>query len=800
MSFTRRETLALAVALPILAAEVADAETPVSIDPRAPVHSHPPLNVVVQKDGVQAKGYRYASPKLRTAPEKAKWIGLGEVSVKAPVVLFRREFQLSEIPREAVASLSADISYRLWVNGKLASRGPSDIGMDYNRTPSGKWFFEVSDLTALLKRGANVLAVEVFAQPLIGWEGSRQPGHLLCELLNGEKVIIATDMEWRVRTSDHWSHREGRWSCDLEREPNGWRQSGFKGEGWSSAKEVPNSWLPLVQSEIPARMEVVYPHLEFKRISPNVSLTGGKFPISITGQGEFSVRYDRILSAFIGLRVRGGKGGTLHIEPNEPDAPGYHRAVDMLLTGAEQTVELPFLDSYSVINLRATGLQEPLEIMDVISVFASQPVAYRGAFECNDPELNRLWNVCRWSTQICLQTHHLDSPHHQEPISDPGDYMILSLNNYAAFFQPALARQDLRKYAWIMGQCKNQVFHTSYALLWLQMLMDYFDHTGDEALIRELAPAVFSLIDTFTGYLGKNGLVSESPNYMFMDWVEIAGFPGHHPPAVIGQGYLTAFYYRALEDARRVAKLVGEPKREAECVRLRLEVKESFQRELWSEGKSFYRDGKPFQTSVPPGQWLPADKEIETFTSHVNILAVLYDIAPKETRSAILERAMAIEAFTCQPYFMHFVFEAMAHAGLFQKLALNQMKRWKIVEETQSLREMWTVGDLSHGWGATPLRQLSRHVLGVSLLEPGGKRIAISPKPCGLTHAKGVVPLPMGDVKVEWFVVNDGMNLKIEIPKGCVAEVSLPGLTKTAKSGVSRYHVFYQPGFSQTST
>ncbi len=789
MPLSRRETLALAVALPILAAEGADASVPVSIDPRAPVHSHPPLDVVVQKEGVQAKGYRYMPTKLIQAPEKAQWIGLAEIQVKAPVVLFRREFRLTEVPREAVASLSADISYRLWVNGKLASRGPADIGMDYNRTPAGKWFFDVCDLTPLLKRGVNVLGFEVFAQPLIGWEGSRQPGHLLCELRDGEKILIATDSQWQIKATDHWSQRDGRWRCDPEREPKGWRQSGFKGEGWSSAKVVQNRWLPLVQSEIPARMEVAYPHSEFKRISAKVNATNGDFPVSITGQGDFSVRYDRVIPAFIGLRVRGGKGGTLHIEPNEPDAPGHNRAVDILLSGAEQTVELPFLDSFSVINLRATGLQESLEILDVKSVYASQPVAYRSAFECSDLELTRLWNVCRWATQICMQTHHLDSPHHQEPISDPGDYLIISLVNYAAFFQPALTRQDLRKYAWIMGQCKNQVFHTSYALLWLQMLTDYFDHTGDEALIRELAPAVFSLIDTFTGYRGKNGLLSESPNYMFMDWVDIAGFPGHHPPAVIGQGYLTAFYYRALEDVRRVAKLVGEPSREAECVRLRSEVKSAFERELWSEGKGLYRDGKPFQTSVPPGQWLPADKEIETFTSHVNILAVLYDLAPKERSAAILEKAMASEAFTCQPYFMHFVFEALAHAGLFEKHAIKQMKRWKIVEETQSLREMWAVGDLSHAWGATPLRQLSRHVLGVSLLEPGGKRVAITPKSCGLTHAKGAVPLPIGDVKVEWAVANGGMNLKIEIPKGCVAEVSLPGLTKTVEAGKARFRV-----------
>ena len=57
------------------------------------------------------------------------------------------------------------------------------------------------------------------------------------------------------------------------------------------------------------------------------------------------------------------------------------------------------------------------------------------------------------------------------------------------------------------------------------------------------------------------GLISEAPNYMFMDWVSINGIACHHPPAVIGQGYLTAFYYRGLGDAKRVAELVGDATR-----------------------------------------------------------------------------------------------------------------------------------------------------------------------------------------------------------------------------------------------
>ena len=93
---------------------------------------------------------------------------------------------------------------------------------------------------------------------------------------------------------------------------------------------------------------------------------------------------------------------------------------------------------------------------------------------------------------------------------------------------------------------------------------------------------------------------------------------------------------------------------------------------------------------------------------------------------------------------MHWVFQAIDHAGLFEKYGTAQMRRWQIVRETQSFREMWPGGDLSHGWCSTPLVQMSGRVLGVTPAEPGFRRIAIRPALCDLTWAKGSVPTPHG--------------------------------------------------------
>jgi len=307
-----------------------------------------------------------------------------------------------------------------------------------------------------------------------------------------------------------------------------------------------------------------------------------------------------------------------------------------------------------------------------------------------------------------------------------------------------------------------------------------------------MAPYVHELMDKYDSWRGANGLVSEAPNYMFMDWVTIAGFGCHHPPAVIGQGYLTAFYYHGMEMASRVADLTGEPTRIEKYKQQRAALAAAFNRELWVADKGLYRDGKPFVTHVKPGKWLPADKDIETFSPHVNLLAVLYDLAPPAQHAAIVEKVMAEQPLNTQPWFMHWVFQSLDHAGLFDRFGTQQMRRWQIVPETQSFHEMWHGGDLSHGWCSTPLVQMSARVLGVTPTAPGFKTLAIRPAICDLAWARGSVPTPHGDVFVSWKWSDDQLALDVTIPDGTEADVILPAKTEHVKAGKHSFSSTYK--------
>jgi hypothetical protein len=720
--------------------------------------TYPGMTIAVDAEGASTPGYAFTNDVQKPTPWRAHWIwgGTGDKNV-----LFRREVVLSQAPQKVAAWVSADRKYRLYVNGQLVSRGPVDIGTDFVGGSTRHWFYDTRDLTSRFTAGTNVIAVEVFSDWPIGYTISRgNPGLILeaeATLPDGRVEVIQTDAQWLSLPAPQYS---GANVYRADREPSGWRDAGFPVNGWSAAREVADIWSPLVPSEMPPLMESDYPALRVDGL-PESRL--------ITSNTTFRVVFDRVLSAYPFIKVKGGKGAHLAIRGTQ--------SAEMILGGGEgvQSYEFPFLAEIApVLTIEAKDVTTPVEIIEVGAHFTSQPVDYRGAFECNDEFLNRVWKVSRWAVQICMQTHHLDSPNHQEPISDPGDYVIESMISHYAFGQPWLARQDVRKFAWILKDEKYANFHISYSIGWVQMLLDYYDYTGDDSLVREMAPYVHELMDTYATWRGTNGLISEAPNYMFMDWVQIAGFNCHHPPAVIGQGYLTAFYYHGMDMASRVAVITGDSARADMYSKRRAEIAEAFNRELWVDAKGLYRDGKPFQTHVKPSQWLPEDKAIETFSPHVNLLAVLYDLAPGERHRDIVNKILAEPQLNTQPWFMHWVFQSMDHAGLFERYGTAQMRRWKIVPETQSFREMWNDGDLSHGWCSTPLVQMSARILGLMPAEPGWKRIAIRPHLCDLQWARGAVPTPFGLVKVSWKLEETRWTLDTTIPAGARAEVFPP--------------------------
>jgi hypothetical protein len=85
-----------------------------------------------------------------------------------------------------------------------------------------------------------------------------------------------------------------------------------------------------------------------------------------------------------------------------------------------------------------------------------------------------------------------------------------------------------------------------------------------------------------------------------------------------------------------------------------------------------------------------------------------------------------------------------------------------------------------HGWSGAIAGTLAHHVLGVQILEPGGRRVALRPRLGPLASVEGTVPTPLGPVDAVW----SRDRARIAIPPGMRAEVAWADRHVTLGPGV----------------
>jgi alpha-L-rhamnosidase len=757
-------------------------------------------NVVADSTGIHCEPIDFSPEKLPSKKSwQGQWIWLNEgkypdfqktattwvgdqKSAKRYRTLFRKSFVLEQMPQQAVLFVSGDVSFRLYLNDKLVATGPANIGSDYeDSVPPEHWFYSSFSVKDHVRPGENQIAVEVFSRSFALSETTSGQGRLVCDLeFDGAPPAVYTDASWLAHPDTSFDKQDGWLNFDANKELAGWRELDFDETHWEAASvQCPVDTDYLIPSEIPNPMRHSLQPDAIQILTNTVAkeLSSIDFAATIFKNDELVFDYTRNKTASVKFSVDANAGDVVLVSPHEKLDHDPNRPFKFTCRNGTNDFETPFLCSFRFLKVKVNS-EKGLKINSFQANFCSYPVHYAGEFACSDSFFTKLWDVTRWTTQNCMNDMFYDSPKHQEPIACTGDYLIESMINYYSFGDPWLVRQNLLKTARMLEKKEYDMFHTSYSLLWVQMLNVYFQHTGDDELVNELLPHVHKLLTLFETYLDDRFLLSQAPDYMFMDWISIEKFNAHHPPAVIGMGYLTAFYYKALIDAARLNESAGNCEKQEKYLTLATKIKSNFNANLWDEQNGLYKDGTPFLTNVKPHRWMPADKEIVTWSPHANTLAVLYDLAPKEQHQKLLDYVVTQQKYELQPYFMFYVLDAIQHAGRFEDLGLAFIDKWKnaIDLTTYTLKENWRQetdfgysGDFSHAWGGSPLYYLSRNVLGVTPESPGYEKIAIRPLVSErLTWAKGKVPV--GDsqvVSISWEKMGEtGYRYRIEIPEG----------------------------------
>ncbi len=417
-----------------------------------------------------------------------------------------------------------------------------------------------------------------------------------------------------------------------------------------------------------------------------------------------------------------------------------------------------------------------LEIGFITSHF---PVYTHARTTTSDFKLNQVLETCAHTLKYCRQTLHLDSPRHCELLACTGDYYIESLMTAFTFGDQQLSLFDIRRTAELLRYRDGEMFHTTYSLIWVQMLWDVYQFTGDKSVLTDCEDALWLLLRRFRSYIGETGLIETPPSFMFIDWLFPDGISTHHPPKALGQTCLNLFFYGALKTASKIYAELNHPfdyiEKEAE------DLSEAILTNLYDNERKLFFEGlnTPTPVYLINGN-MPENVEKRYYRKHSNILAAYFGIFDKNTCRDLLRRIIPDDSLgEVQPYFCHFLLEAVYRNGLRDVLTLNILEQWKnpVAECPKGLVEGFYKPeptysfDHSHAWGGTPAWSLPLALSGMQILKPGMQKISFNPSLLGLNHAEVQIPTPYGIVTLK---LKQGCDPVIEAPQNI--EVYLGGL------------------------
>jgi hypothetical protein len=715
---------------------------------------------------------------------EANWIwDSGEPNPRNYFLHARKSFELEGDPKTAKAYISAFSFAELYINGQYIDRVPTNPDPEYQT-------YEEIDLASYLHAGTNTIAALIYNageglhHRMDGRGGFFFQATITDEAGNAMKVL--SDKSWRVAQAEAWDCDTGYRQADHTIGMNERYDSRLSHEGWQLSSFDDSGWEQATETGVPP----VAPWNKIIVIKRERLLYEDHEPVvSWKAQGYTVFDFGKEISAFPRVCLTADDGG-----------------ISMLLGTGERLDEnrLPtmkynvdFTDTY--ITKKGEQCWQPLtwrgfrylaiedkagiSLDNVSAQFRSFPVERSGRFACSDPLLNEIWEIGRWTLQICAHDTWMDTPWREQTQYIAGDTRynlrysayafdlnIKLLHDYnilcGALSQRHSSEGAIRsRYptGYHLGPTTS-TYIPDYELEWILMLREHYLYFRDAELVKQVYPNMAALLEYFRGYLSaERGLLQKVPGWVVLD------HPDTYPMDVDGENTaMNCLYHGALNAAAWMARnVVNEPSQAAEWERQAQTLKDAIRAWLWSEEDKAYKDGY----------------DSSRITQQTQVYALKYGLAPAEHRHRMVAFVKS-QGRSCEQSFSYWLLHVMFAEGEGQ-WALDYVRtHWgaqmKQADFNGAWHEQWVPGgSTSHAWCSGPTALLPEFVLGVTPLSPGWDQFEIKPNLYDLKWAEGVIPSAAGAIssKVGRLMAGDednGIRMEVVVPANTSAKVHVP--------------------------
>lgn len=437
--------------------------------------------------------------------------------------------------------------------------------------------------------------------------------------------------------------------------------------------------------------------------------------------------------------------------------------------------------------------------VEVKALFQYVDFPKAASFICDDPLLNRIWEVAEHTFRLCSGIFFTDGIKRDQWIWSGDAYQSIFVNRYL------LADADIERRTLTALRGEDPVSThintiADYSLFWILAVKEHLTSSGDIAYVRKMWPKLLSLTDFCESRIEEDGFLhGRERDWVYIDWAEL-----DKEEPVAGEQMLMAAAWRAL--AEMADRLAGEvrfrqniseeamgpeddgkegsradpsfPVREepapseylsyaARCKKKAEEMEERIREMFWSETAGAYID------SFRSGKC--------HISRQTNILAIRTGIADETQIQRIVECVLHNDQIPAirTPYFQFYALDVLGSLGETEEVLKVIREYWGGMIERgavtfweefdpsvtgQAQYDMYgdTFGkSLCHAWAASPIYLMARYLVG---LEPGRDgSFILTPQLSHVGSLDCTLPVGMDQAEVRIRLINGILRI---LPKG----------------------------------
>lgn len=731
----------------------------------------------------------------------AKWIKPQESDEFHPV--FRKGFLIKDKVSQARLYISGLGLYSARINGVHVGE---EVLTPYYSDYKTEVQYQTFDVTELIQ-AENELTVELgngWYKGYFGLAGTDKnfgsEFQMIAELHvtyeSGTEDVIVSDESWEYCGSD--TENSDIYNGEIINRLL-WES---KGNPWKSAVEA--AWdkklverysLPVIEHEEMPVQEVIH-----------------------TPAGETVLDFGQNFAGYVEFRSELPKGAKVVLDFGEILQKGnfynanYRRAKSRFVyvsDGRKETVK-PQFTYFGFRYVRVTGWPGELKAEDFTGRALYSDMDVTGSIETGHKKVNKLFSNVMWGQKSNSIDFPTDCPQRDERLGWTGDAQVFSGTasfnmNTEAFYNKFLhdLRVEQKKLDGIMPGV-IPVFDpdgAAFAAVWgdiatfLPSLL--YERFGDVKLLEEYYPMMKDWVDKIDREDQKYG-----HNYLFNfsnqmgDWLALDGRTEQSMKGGTDDYFIGSCYYAmSAQKVADAAAVLGKEDDAKYYHELHEKIREAVLKEYFTEtGRLSIDTQTGYIVSLYSGIYKDKERVINGLKER--LYKDCYKIKGGFVGAPIMCKVMADNDLQEEAFYFLLQENYPGWMHCIDLGATTIWERWNSVLDDGTMSGTM-MNSLNHYSFGAVVEFLYLHVMGLRPLEPGFKKVQISPLiNQKLRWVKASYESVYGTYKVEWRLKKDGrVHAKIEIPFGCTALVGFPFYPgqPTGELGAGVYEFEYKP-------